>query len=230
MREYLRRTPALLAVLLLSVPSAIGVYAALLPTRGPAGALSAALGFECFYLGMSLIAFDGVWKYAALGGQVVAVVVAIALNTLASYSELVLQSHVATPAALVSRIDALRVWDGLLFAVALVESAPLALLALCGALLLHVLPPLQPVWAGTADPAAGAADAAALAVSAPQTVHAVQVNIGPAAALPRTLPAFIRARAASLPQLSAPALAAELRTSADTVRRALSQEEADDAA
>lgn len=62
MREYLRRVPALLSVLLLSVPSAIGVYAALLPTLGALGALSAALGFECFYLGMSLIAFNGAWN------------------------------------------------------------------------------------------------------------------------------------------------------------------------
>lgn len=224
MGEYLRRAPALLSVLLLSVPSAIGVYAALLATRGALGALSAALGFECFYLGMSLVAFNGAWKYAALGGQVAAVLVAITLNTIASYIELVLQSAVAAPIAPAARIDALRVWDGLLLTVALVESAPLALLALCGALLLHVLPPLHGVPHGAAAGAGDVAAHAGHAAGMPQTLQAVQVNIAPAAALPRTLPDFIRARSAELPLLSAPALAAELRTSPDTVRRALAEE------
>lgn len=50
---------------------------------------------------------------------------------------------------------------------------------------------------------------------------AVQVNVAPAAALPRTVPHYIAARAAELPQLSNNQLAAELGTSPDTVRRAL---------
>jgi len=51
---------------------------------------------------------------------------------------------------------------------------------------------------------------------------AVQVNVGTAPQLPRTIPAFIAARAAEMPGASQAQIAAELGTSADTVRRMLS--------
>jgi len=58
--------------------------------------------------------------------------------------------------------------------------------------------------------------------AAPQHItQAVQVNIAAPPQLPRTLAAYIQARAAELPQHTPPALAAELGTSPDTVRRAL---------
>lgn len=53
----------------------------------------------------------------------------------------------------------------------------------------------------------------------PTITQAVQVNVGQA--LPRTLIGYIAARAAALPDHSHDQLAAELGTSADTVRRAL---------
>ena len=54
--------------------------------------------------------------------------------------------------------------------------------------------------------------------------QAVQVNVAAMPQLPSTLAAYIRARAAELPQHTPPALAAELGTSADTVRRALAED------
>ena len=110
-----------------------------------------------------------------------------------------------------------------------VESAPLALLALCGALLLHVLRALPGMRRGAAATAVDDAGQAAHAAVSPQAVQAVQINLAADAALPRTLPEFIRARSAELPALSAAALAAELRTSPDTVRRAFLQLEDDHA-
>lgn len=55
-----------------------------------------------------------------------------------------------------------------------------------------------------------------------QATAAVMVQVAPPAALPRTVPEFIAARAAELPGASQAQLAATLSTSADTVRRALS--------
>lgn len=60
-------------------------------------------------------------------------------------------------------------------------------------------------------------DAAPARTEAAHITQAVQVNL----TLPRTLAAYIQARAAELPQHTPPALAAELGTSPDTVRRAL---------
>ena len=65
------------------------------------------------------------------------------------------------------------------------------------------------------------ARAAAHAASAAPITQAVQVNVASPAALPRTIPAFIVARAAEMGGLSQAAIAAELGTNADVVRRAL---------
>jgi len=70
-------------------------------------------------------------------------------------------------------------------------------------------------------PAAPAAPPAASAPAAAPITQAVQVNVAAPAALPRTIAHYIAARAAESPDMSQAALAAELGTSADTVRRAL---------
>lgn len=76
---------------------------------------------------------------------------------------------------------------------------------------------------------AGRTDAAPLATpttTSPQAAapitQAVQVNVAAPAALPRTIPLYIAARAAEMAGQTQAAIAAELGTSADTVRRALS--------
>ena len=51
--------------------------------------------------------------------------------------------------------------------------------------------------------------------------QAVQVNVAAPAALPRTIAAFVAARAAEMTGMSQAAIAAELGTNADAVRRAL---------
>lgn len=79
---------------------------------------------------------------------------------------------------------------------------------------------------------ASAADAPAVEQQAPQpqptiSIHnqIVQQVEQQALALPATLPEYVRARAAEMPELAAPALAQLLLTSADTVRRALKSSE-----
>lgn len=71
------------------------------------------------------------------------------------------------------------------------------------------------------DHAAPAASAAPFAISAAPITQAVQVNVAAPAALPRTIAAYIAARAAELQGSSQAQIASELGTSADTVRRAL---------
>lgn len=63
-------------------------------------------------------------------------------------------------------------------------------------------------------------DAGPATALAPIT-QAVQVNVASSAALPRTIAGYIAARAAEMPGASQAALAAELGTSPDTVRRML---------
>ena len=70
----------------------------------------------------------------------------------------------------------------------------------------------------TAAPASESAPPPQASTHAPA---AVQVNVAQIASLPRTVKEFIAARAAERPGLPQAQLAAELETSADTVRRAL---------
>lgn len=69
--------------------------------------------------------------------------------------------------------------------------------------------------------AASALDAAPLQQPTAPITQAVQVNVAPAAALPRTVAGYIAARALELPQHTPAQLAAEIGTSPDTVRRML---------
>lgn len=71
------------------------------------------------------------------------------------------------------------------------------------------------------DAAQPAHATASVAASTAPITQAVQVNVASPAALPRTIAGYIAGRAAELPQYSQAQLAAELGTSADTVRRAL---------
>jgi hypothetical protein len=113
-------------------------------------------------------------------------------------------------AALVSGAIALAA--GGTWSLAALHAAPVVTLATFGA---HLM------WIGRMPAAVVATDTAPTATPAPQVTQAVQVNVAAAAALPRTIAAFIAARAAELPQHSPAMLAAELGTSADTVRRML---------
>jgi hypothetical protein len=72
-----------------------------------------------------------------------------------------------------------------------------------------------------AAPASEAAPAATEAAAPPQASATAQVNVALGIALPATIPDFIRSHATQNPQLSRAALAAQLGTSPDTVRRAL---------
>jgi hypothetical protein len=73
----------------------------------------------------------------------------------------------------------------------------------------------------TARAARLAAETALAAAPIAQASAAVQVNVGTSPQLPRTIAGYIAARAAELPQHSQAQIAAELGTSADTIRRAL---------
>lgn len=117
----------------------------------------------------------------------------------------------AAGAAVVSAFIALDVAGVLPFAG--LHAAPAIMLLL---FVLHLVMPRR------TPPQGGASDAAVSPQSAPAITQAVQVNVG-APALPATIPAYIIARAAQMPHLSPPALAAEIGTSADTVRRALAK-------
>ena len=123
---------AVLAVLLLSAPSAVGVYRALEPTRGNIAAGLAAGGFELAYLSLSLLSLRPTLRQQARAVALAAVVTAIALNGLADYAHRV-------AGGLASWASAQRLFDPLALILALAESAPLAGLAFALASLLHRL-------------------------------------------------------------------------------------------
>lgn len=120
------------AVLLLSAPSAVGVYRALEATRGAVAAALAAGGFELAYLSLSLHSLRPALRRQARAVAIGAVIAAIALNALADYSHRV-------PGGLDSWTAAQRRFDPLALALAVGESAPLAGLAFALASLLHRL-------------------------------------------------------------------------------------------
>lgn len=127
-----RKALALLAVLLLSVPSAIGVQHALAPTRGEAAGWLAAAGFELVYLSTAILSLSPDLRAYAQRVALAAVATAIVLNTIADYSQRV-------PGGLA---DAKQFWDRfdvLALGLSLVESLPLAGLAYAMATLLHRL-------------------------------------------------------------------------------------------
>ena len=125
------RILATLAVLLLSAPSALGVQRALAPTRGDLAGWLAAVGIELAYLSLAFAAFED-QRRQRLAARVAraAVLTAITLNVLADYAARV-------PAGLSGAAQFLASFDGLLLALSVLESAPLATLAYTLATLLH---------------------------------------------------------------------------------------------
>ena len=132
MNSWKRKLPALAAVLLLSVPSAVGVFRALEPTRGALAAGAAAAGFELTYLSVALLILSGELRQYGRRVALAAVGVAILLNALADYAARV-------PGGLESGPLAAARFDWLALALSVVESAPLAGLAFALATLLHRL-------------------------------------------------------------------------------------------
>lgn len=127
-----RKALALLAVLLLSVPSAIGVQHALAPTRGEAAGWLAAAGFELVYLSTAILSLSPELRTYAQRVALSAVATAIVLNTIADYSQRV-------PLGLANATQAWERFDALALVLSLVESLPLAGLAYAMATLLHRL-------------------------------------------------------------------------------------------
>jgi len=127
-----RKALALLAVLLLSVPSAIGVQHALAPTRGPIAAWMGAAGFEAVYLSTAVLVLNSELRRYAQKIALAAVITAVVLNSVADYAA-------RNPLGLVSAAQAWQHFDGLALALSLVESLPLAGLSYAMASLLHRL-------------------------------------------------------------------------------------------
>jgi hypothetical protein len=127
-----RKALALLAVLLLSVPSAIGMQHALAPTRGPVASWMGAAGFECVYLSTAILILSTELRKYAQRIALAAVVTAVILNTIADYAA-------RNPLGLVSAAQAWQHFDALALVLSLVESLPLAGLSYAMASLLHRL-------------------------------------------------------------------------------------------
>jgi len=123
-----RKLLALLSVPLLAVPSAVGVYAYLVPESGQIAAGLAAAGFEVLYIGVNIlvIASPDLRRYAR-NVSLAAVVVAVLMNSLAHYG-------LKVPSAYAGAL-----FDPLAAMLALIASAPLAGLAYAVSVLLHRL-------------------------------------------------------------------------------------------
>ncbi|MBX0326952.1 hypothetical protein K2Z83_04555 [Oscillochloris sp. ZM17-4] len=167
---------AVLAVLLLSAPSAVGVFRALEPTRGAIASALAAGGFELAYLSLSLLSLRPDLRRQARAVALGAVATAIALNGLADYAHRV-------PGGLANWLAAQHLFDPLALALSVAESAPLAGLAFALASLLHRLaeePPPEPTMlAATAETDDAPAEAAppALAWAREEFTEPLLVNL-----------------------------------------------------
>jgi len=95
--SWWRKGLALIAVALLSVPSAVGVFRALEPTRGALAAGLAAGGFESVYLASALLLLSPDRHRFAQRTALSAVAVAVLLNTVADYSLRTAQHDTAGP-------------------------------------------------------------------------------------------------------------------------------------
>jgi len=142
--SWYRKSLAIAAVLLLSVPSAVGVQRALEPTRGTVASWLAAAGFEAVYLAVALLVLTPELRRYAARVALSAVATAILLNSLADYAARV-------PGGLSSWLDAQRLFDPLALVLAVVESVPLAALAYAMATLLHRLAEAEAPAAPVAD-------------------------------------------------------------------------------
>jgi hypothetical protein len=123
---------AVVAVLMLSAPAALGVYMALVSTRGPVAAGLAAVGIELAYLSLALLMLRSELRPHARRVALAAVSTSIVLNVLADYSARV-------PGGLSSWHALAASFDPLALCLAMIESAPLAGLAFALASLLHRL-------------------------------------------------------------------------------------------
>ena len=126
-----RTALAILAVLLLSVPAAIGVQRALAPTRGAVAGGLAARGVACVYVRTALVLTSDLRRYAQRVA-LAAVATAIALNVIADYKARV-------PGGLASGVAFGAHFDALAIGRSVVESLPLAGLADAMATRLHRL-------------------------------------------------------------------------------------------
>jgi len=126
------RVIAIAAVLLLSIPSAMGVQAALTPSRGAIAGWLAAIGIELAYISLALLEVPERLRSTVRAAAVWAVGSAILLNTLADYTAKV-------PNGLTGAEAFVQSFDWLLLALSVAESAPLSGLAFAIALILHNL-------------------------------------------------------------------------------------------
>jgi hypothetical protein len=127
-----RKLLAILAVVLLSIPSALGVYAIVSTTRGQVAGWLAAIGIELAYLTVVTLRVPRhLQKYSQWVARI-GVATAIVLNILADYS-------LRVPGVFQSSSAFLSQFDWVLFLLSILVSIPLPGLAFAIMLLLHEL-------------------------------------------------------------------------------------------
>lgn len=123
---------AVATLICLSLPSAVGIYRALEPARGPWAAGAAALGIELVYLTLGLLSLSPAAKRAAGRVIVGALAVGVLLNIIADY-------NARTGDGLKTWAQFVATFDGLALGLATAEALALGLLSYALADLLHRL-------------------------------------------------------------------------------------------
>lgn len=131
---FARRLLVIVAVIMLSLPSALGVQKELERTRGPVGSWSGAVGIEVLYLGIAVLLLTVEMRKQAKRVARGAVFSAVILNVIFDYREHMLK--VGIPNALNSSTKFVETFDPLILVLAILESLPLAGLAYLGSELL----------------------------------------------------------------------------------------------
>lgn len=139
---FARRLLVMIAVAMLSLPSALGVQKELEPTRGDLGSWSGAAGIEALYLGIALLFLSPELRKYARRVARGAVTAAVLLNVVFDY-----RAHmqvIGHAGALNSATEFMATFDWLILIVAIIESLPLAGLAYLGSELLTRVASEQP--------------------------------------------------------------------------------------
>lgn len=132
MNSWRRKAPLVVAILLLSLPAALGIIQYLEPTRGKVGSRSAAIGFEMLYLSIGVLILSKDLRKYARSVAICAVITSVTFNTLADYVKRVPEGLKNTPTFL-------QTFDSLSAILSFIESLPLAGLAYAATILIHRL-------------------------------------------------------------------------------------------
>lgn len=154
----------LIGVGILSLPGAMGIYAALLPARGQSVAALAAVGFELFSIFIAFLVVNGGLSRGLRNVLLLAFCLASLLNVLADYTYRI-------PGSMNDFATLMATFNGLALSLALVEGISVAGLAFAGVILMKFYHELNPMTLPLPIPEPSATPIEPSEAAAPDTIQ-----------------------------------------------------------